>query len=67
MAPRSQIRQADLGTDQGSLGFAFPPKAVREVAILVTGAKFRSAYALYAHVIAAEKRGLAHDKLATIC
>jgi 4-carboxymuconolactone decarboxylase len=42
------------------------PKAVREVAILVTGAKFRSAYALYAHVIAAEKRGLADDKLATI-
>jgi 4-carboxymuconolactone decarboxylase len=42
------------------------PRPVREVAILVTGAKFRSAYELYAHVIAAEQRGLADDKLATI-
>ena len=39
---------------------------MREVAILVTGAHFRSAYELYAHVIAAEKRGLSDDKLATI-
>ena len=42
------------------------PRPVREVAILVTGAKFRSAYELYAHVIAAEQRGLSDDKLATI-
>ncbi len=42
------------------------PPAVREVAILVTGAHFRSAYELYAHVIAAENRGLSDDKLATI-
>jgi alkylhydroperoxidase family enzyme len=42
------------------------PRPVREVAILVTGAKFRSAYELYAHVIAGEKRGLSDDKLATI-
>ena len=42
------------------------PASVREVAILVTGAHFRSAYELYAHVIVAEKRGLADDKLATI-
>lgn len=42
------------------------PRPVREVAILVTGAKFHSAYELYAHVIAAERRGLADDKLATI-
>jgi alkylhydroperoxidase family enzyme len=42
------------------------PRPVREVAILVTGAKFRSAYELYAHVIAAEARGLSDDKLATI-
>ena len=34
------------------------PGPVREVAILVTGAKFRSSYELYAHVIAAERRGL---------
>jgi len=42
------------------------PASVREVAILVTGAHFRSAYELYAHVIVAEKRGLPDDKLATI-
>jgi 4-carboxymuconolactone decarboxylase len=42
------------------------PRPVREVAILVTGAKFRAAYEIYAHVIVAEQRGLADDKLATI-
>ena len=42
------------------------PKPVREVAILVTGAKFRSAYELYAHVLIAERRGLDDDKVATI-
>lgn len=42
------------------------PRPVREVAILVTGAKFRSAYEIYAHVIVAEQRGLPDDKLATI-
>jgi 4-carboxymuconolactone decarboxylase len=42
------------------------PPAVREVAILVTGAHFRAAYELYAHVIVAENRGLSDEKLATI-
>ena len=42
------------------------PRPVREVAILVTGAHFRSAYELYAHVLVAEQRGLSDDKLATI-
>ena len=42
------------------------PKPVREVAILVTGAKFRAAYEIYAHVIAAEQRGLPDAKIATI-
>ena len=42
------------------------PRPVREVAILVTGAKFRSAYELYAHVLAAELRGLPDEKIATI-
>ena len=42
------------------------PRTVREVAILVTGSKFHSAYELYAHVIAAERRGLSDNKLATI-
>jgi len=42
------------------------PRPVREIAILVTGAKFHSAYELYAHVLAAEHRGLSDDKLATV-
>ena len=42
------------------------PRTVREVAILVTGAAFHSSYELYAHVVAAERRGLSDDKLATI-
>lgn len=42
------------------------PRAVREVAILVTGAHFRSAYELYAHVLIAELRGLPDEKIATI-
>ncbi len=42
------------------------PRAVREVAILVTGAHFRSAYEIYAHVVLAESRGLGDDKIATI-
>jgi 4-carboxymuconolactone decarboxylase len=42
------------------------PRPVREVAILVTGAKFRSAYEIYAHVLVAELRGLPDDKIATI-
>jgi len=42
------------------------PRAIREVAILVTGAQFRSAYEIYAHVIVAEQRGLADDKISTI-
>ncbi|HTA39046.1 MAG TPA: hypothetical protein VK760_08225 [Candidatus Acidoferrales bacterium] len=42
------------------------PRPVREVAILVTGAKFRSAYQIYAHVIIAENRGLSDDKISTI-
>jgi 4-carboxymuconolactone decarboxylase len=42
------------------------PKPVREIAILVTGAHFRAAYELYAHVLIAEQRGLDDGKLATI-
>src|SRR3954452_10923785 len=40
--------------------------AVREIAILVTGAHFRSGYEFYAHVLVAEQRGLSDDKLSTI-
>jgi 4-carboxymuconolactone decarboxylase len=42
------------------------PRPVREVAILVTGAHFHSAYELYAHVLLAEARGLPEEKIATI-
>jgi 4-carboxymuconolactone decarboxylase len=42
------------------------PRPVREVAILVTGANFRSGYEIYAHVLLAEQKGLADDKIATI-
>jgi len=42
------------------------PRPIREIAILVTGAKFHAAYELYAHVLVAELRGLSDDKIATI-
>lgn len=42
------------------------PKPVREVAILVTGAHFRSAYEIYAHVLVAELRHISDEKIATI-
>jgi hypothetical protein len=48
-------------SDQSSL-----PEAVRQVAILVTGARFKAGYQIYAHVVVAEHEGLAEDKLATM-
>jgi 4-carboxymuconolactone decarboxylase len=42
------------------------PRPIRELVILVTGAKFRSAYEIYAHIIGAERCGLQKGKLATI-
>jgi 4-carboxymuconolactone decarboxylase len=42
------------------------PKPVREVAILVTGAKFHSAYEIYAHTLVGELRGLSDEKISTI-
>lgn len=42
------------------------PPSIREVAILVTGARFRAAYEIYAHVILANRRGLGDDKISTI-
>src|SRR5437899_3115889 len=41
-------------------------RATREIAILVTGTAFHSAYELYAHVIAGEQRGLSDDKIAMV-
>lgn len=42
------------------------PDPVRQVAILVTGAHFKAAYEIYAHVAVAEKDGLSDGKLASI-
>jgi 4-carboxymuconolactone decarboxylase len=42
------------------------PDCARQVAILVTGAHFRAAYEIYAHVPMAQHDGLADTKLATI-
>lgn len=42
------------------------PRPIREVAILVTGAKFKAGYEIYAHVLLAELRGLSDEKIATI-
>lgn len=42
------------------------PKPAHEVAILVTGARFRSRYELYAHEHVAERAGLSASKIATI-
>ncbi|MBV8614846.1 MAG: carboxymuconolactone decarboxylase family protein [Acetobacteraceae bacterium] len=42
------------------------PKPAHEVAILVTGARFRSRYELYAHEHVAARAGLSAAKIATI-
>jgi 4-carboxymuconolactone decarboxylase len=48
-----------------ALGATLPPK-VREIAILVTGAHFNSAYEIYAHIAVAEKQGMSETRLATL-
>ena len=42
------------------------PQSVRQMAILVTGAKFYAAYELYSHAIGAEQSGLSDEKIATV-
>lgn len=42
------------------------PENARQVAILATGARFKAAFELYAHVQVARDKGLAEDKIATI-
>src|ERR1700761_9244376 len=42
------------------------PDPVRQIAILVTGAHFNSAYELYAHIAVAEKEGMTEHRLATL-
>ena len=66
LAACAEIRQTDLGPDLGAVVSPSLPRTVREVAILVTGTTFHSAYEFYAHVIAGDPRGLSDDALATI-
>jgi 4-carboxymuconolactone decarboxylase len=42
------------------------PAPVREIAILVTGAHFNSAYEIYAHIKMAETQGMSEARLATL-
>ena len=42
------------------------PDPVRQIAILVTGAHFNSAYELYAHIAVAEQEGMSPARLATL-
>jgi len=42
------------------------PDPVRQIAILVVGARFDAAYELYAHIAVAEGEGMSHERLATL-
>jgi 4-carboxymuconolactone decarboxylase len=45
---------------------ALLPSKVREIAILVVGARYHCAYQIYAHVSLAQSLGIAHEQVATI-
>lgn len=42
------------------------PAAIREIAILVTGAHFKAPYEIYAHEIVARRKGPSDEKIAAI-
>jgi 4-carboxymuconolactone decarboxylase len=42
------------------------PDNVRQIAILVVGARFDAAYEIYAHIAVAEKEGMSQERLATL-
>lgn len=42
------------------------PDPIRQIVILVVGARFDAAYELYAHIAVAEKEGMSAERLATI-
>ncbi|QXQ06616.1 carboxymuconolactone decarboxylase family protein [Sphingosinicellaceae bacterium] len=42
------------------------PDPIRQIVILVVGAKFDAAYELYAHIAVAEREGMSPERLATI-
>lgn len=43
------------------------PDPIRQIVILVVGARFDAAYEIYAHIAVAEHEGMAATRLATIC
>ena len=43
------------------------PDNVRQVVILVVGARFDSAYEIYAHIAVAEREGMTSERLAALC
>jgi alkylhydroperoxidase family enzyme len=43
------------------------PDPIRQIVILVVGARFDAAYELYAHIAVAEKEGMTDARLATLC
>src|SRR5712672_589159 len=42
------------------------PDNVRQIAILVVGARFGAAYEIYAHIAVAEREGMSEGRLATL-
>ncbi|RZK92012.1 MAG: carboxymuconolactone decarboxylase family protein [Methylobacterium sp.] len=42
------------------------PDPVRQIAILVVGARFNAAYEIYAHIAVAEREGMSPERLATL-
>jgi 4-carboxymuconolactone decarboxylase len=42
------------------------PDNVRQIAILVVGARFNAAYEMYAHIAVAEREGMTNERLATL-
>jgi len=62
----SKIRRADLGPDKVMAFNPSVPAAIREIAILVTGAHFKAPYEIYAHDIVAKRKGLSDEKIAAI-
>lgn len=43
------------------------PRAVREIAILAVGARYKAAYELYAHIAVAESVGIGVKRLSALC
>src|SRR4030081_3913379 len=66
MAARASHRQGHLGFGAGHDGHASLADNVRQIAILVVGARFDAAYELYAHIAVAEWEGMKPERLAAL-